>query len=123
MEAQHALKVEVRAAENLGASSSLELRLALFQSVRELLFNVVKHAGVQCALVVVDRKGDDLLLKVIDHGRGFDVSKWQAAGEPGCGFGLLNVRNRLELIGGTLEVISAPAQGTQVTINVRVPLD
>ena len=122
METNHDLKVELRAAEGVGTSSPLELRFFLFQTVRELLFNVVKHAGVQSAVLMLDRQGEDLRLKVIDEGCGFDLGHWQADCPPaGGGFGLLNVRHRVELAGGKLEVSSTSGRGTQVTITVPFP--
>jgi len=123
METTHNLKVELRAAENLGPSSPLELRFLLFQTARELLFNVVKHAGVNAAVVMLDRDGEDLRLKVTDEGRGFDASQWKAAcPSAGGGFGLLNLRHQVELAGGKLEVVSVPGRGVKVTMSVRFPL-
>jgi len=122
METKHDLRVEVRAAAN-AEPSSMELRLLLFQVARELLFNVVKHAGVQAAVVVLDRKGQALSLKVIDQGRGFDFSAWQTeARSPASNrFGLLDVQYRVELAGGQLDLQSAADRGTEVTVTVPLP--
>ncbi len=115
---KHGLRVEVSAAGR-AEPSSLELALLLFPIARELVFNVVKHAGVQTAHLVLEREGQRLRLKVTDQGCGFDASKWQSmcAGSP-RGFGLLDVQNRVELAGGKLEVDSAPGRGTTVTVTV-----
>jgi signal transduction histidine kinase len=120
MATKHDLRVDVRTAGKAEPSSP-ELRLLLFPVARELLFNVVKHAGVQRAHISLEREGRCLRLKVTDQGCGFDLSKWQTLCDaPGRGFGLLNVQNRVELAGGKLQVDSAPGQGTRVTVTVPV---
>jgi signal transduction histidine kinase len=100
-----------------GASS--DLRMLLFQLVRELLFNVVKHAGVQAASVSMMVSGDELIICVADCGRGFDALQRPAGpASTGSGFGLYSVRERLALFGGRLQVHAAPGQGVQATVIV-----
>ena len=96
-----------------------ELRVLLFHVAREMLFNVVKHAGVDRAEVEAIQDEDYLRLKVTDRGQGFDPSVLTAA--HGTGFGLATLRDRLQLVGGRLEVNSAPGEGT--TAVAVVPLD
>lgn len=101
-----------------------ELRVLLLQLVRELLFNVVKHAGVKRATVRIDRRGKRCWISVSDEGRGFDPEAQRALAEGAvaggrgfpAGFGLYSVRERLELLGGGLEVSSRPGGGTTVTL-------
>ncbi len=99
-----------------------EVTVLLFQSVRELLFNVVKHAGVQEARVEVTPVDSQVFIVVADDGAGFEISRSPAANE-GCrgGFGLFAIRERLDLIGGCLEIDSAPGRGSRFTL--RAPLD
>lgn len=94
-----------------------DMRMLLFQIVRELLFNVVKHAGTNRATVEL-RAGtaDQLIIIVRDNGRGFDVTRAEAA--QGNGFGLFRVRERLGLFGGRMEIDAAPGQGTHITLYV-----
>lgn len=95
------------------------LRVLLFQIVRELLFNVVKHAGVQQATVEVrDGVEGELVITVRDGGRGFDVAA--AAAAHAGGFGLFSVRERLNLVGGHMMIDAAPAQGTRITLTIPV---
>lgn len=88
----------------------------LFQSVRELLFNVLKHSGVDQAIVRIesDRKGE-AWLSVEDQGKGLDADALQRALEPGH-LGLFAVKERMEAMGGRVELISAPGKGTTVKI-------
>ncbi|GEM_PF-2414802 len=116
--AKHGLRVDVFAAAK-AEPCSLDLALLLFPVARELVFNVVKHAGVQTANVTLEREDQNLRLKVTDKGCGFDASKWQTMCLGSAhGFGLLDVQNRVELAGGKLEVESAPGRGTTVTVTV-----
>ena len=87
-------------------------RTLLYQTLREVLFNVVKHAEVEHARLVVQQCDDDVVIRVEDDGRRLDASA--AAG----GFGLTNIRSRLELVGGRFEVETAPGRGTRVTLAV-----
>lgn len=112
MQEQHGLNVRILAED--GAEPQDEgARILLFQSVRELLFNVMKHGGVAAALVVLNRVDDARIqLRVEDEGRGFE----QPAA-PGS-FGLFSIQERLGLMGGTMRITSAPGKGTRVTLVV-----
>lgn len=98
-----------------------ELKVLLFESVRELLFNVVKHAHTRSSAINLRRVDGLLQLTVADQGVGFDPNVMSQAGESGRGFGLLSVRERLELFGGRLEVQSAPDQGSRIFLSVPMP--
>ncbi|HSE59247.1 MAG TPA: response regulator [Nitrospiraceae bacterium] len=96
----------------------------LFQSVRELLFNVVKHAGTAQATVTVGctPKGE-LEVTVEDRGCGFDPAS-VAMGHVGGQlkqFGLFSVRERMEAMGGCMMIESAPGCGSKIVL--RVPCD
>lgn len=94
---------------------SRELRSLLTQSVRELLFNAAKHAGVDAARVELESMDDDLLIHIVDEGRGFDPSTLDGGT---TGFGLYSVRERVRLFGADLAVDAAPGDGTHITIRV-----
>jgi PAS domain S-box-containing protein len=94
-----------------------QIMVLLFQSVRELLFNVVKHARVTTAtLRMMRNETDHLRIVVSDQGAGFDPSTLREGLEPAAGFGLLTVRDRLTMLGGRLEVNSTPGEGTTITL-------
>jgi PAS domain S-box-containing protein len=104
-----------------GDSDCLEVRddhaVLVFQSVRELLWNVVKHAESPRAEVTWQVEMGELRVSVEDAGRGFsDVGSAQ-----GGGFGLLSIRERVALQGGRFDVRSERGRGTRVTL--RLPLD
>ena len=83
----------------------------LYQAVRELLFNVVKHAQTPAADVTLAQVGATMQVTVADAGIGFDPSRLRLRG-----FGLLSIRERLELLGGRLDIASTPGQGSQFTL-------
>ncbi len=105
-------------ADTRGASfADREVRVLVTDVVRELLFNIAKHAGTDRATVRLRRDGATAEVEVSDAGSGFDP----AASAAGGGFGLYSVRRRLELLGGTLAVDSAPGRGTRVTLRFSTP--
>jgi len=112
---RHHIVIEL---EDDGQPKPLEhdLSAALFQAVRELLFNVVKHAQAEKAQVSVRRDGDDIRIIVEDWGVGFALSVLGLNGAKRVGFGLFNIRERLHYLGGRVEVESQPGKGTRVTL-------
>lgn len=115
MEMKHGLIVNV-ATDEKAEPKSEELRVLLFQSTRELLFNVVKHASVRIADVEMCRlKGGFVQIRVSDSGAGFDPEKGSSENSQN-GFGLYSIRGRLGLIGGDLEIKSTPGAGSCCTI-------
>jgi len=114
MKKQHGLTVRLVNPENLPPLSE-DIKLLLFESIRELLFNVVKHAAVRVVRVEAKVKRKEMQLIVSDHGRGFDSRDAGPAGTEG-GFGLFTVRERIELIGGHVEIASSPGKGSRITL-------
>ena len=99
---QHGLDVQVDAADAAEALAP-DVKVLVYQAVRELLFNVVKHAGVRAARVTVAPPAGGLVEVVVsDAGKGF-AAPAPAEPAPGGGFGLFSIRERLALFGGRLE--------------------
>jgi signal transduction histidine kinase len=119
VEETHGLEVQV-ISEDACEIQSRELRALLAQSVRELLFNAAKHAGVDEARVRLERADGDFLIHVEDDGRGFDPDDVDGSDTNG-GFGLYSVRERMRLFGADLAIDSVPGDGTHLTI--RIPCD
>ena len=120
MEEKHGLTVGLEAAHAFRIPSE-DMRTLLFQIVRELLFNVVKHAGTKRAVVKLRDADGHISIAVSDEGQGFDVEAAEAREEGG--FGLFSVRERLGLFGGYMDIASAPGEGTSVTVCVPTPPD
>jgi PAS domain S-box-containing protein len=115
MREKHGLAVAVTAPEPAVAVPD-DVSHMLFQAVRELLFNVVKHAGVKNARVTMTLDGGrNLTVAVADDGQGFDAAA-HAAGNAAGSFGLFSIRERFALLDGRMEIDSAPGRGTCVTL-------
>jgi PAS domain S-box-containing protein len=96
--------------------------MLLYQSVRELLINVIKHAKTSRATLSIGFEGTDVLTIVVqDDGRGFDPNSLQtnAASEH---FGIFSVRERMEALAGWCRTESAPGKGTTITLGLPLRL-
>lgn len=113
MEEKHGLRVVLRADEEAHTDRE-DVRVLVFQSVRELLLNAVKHAGVTTVRVELALEdADHLRVTVEDSGTGFDPQAVMDAGiGVAGGFGLFSIRERLALLHGRFEVRSAPGEGS-----------
>jgi PAS domain S-box-containing protein len=93
-------------------------QVILFQVVRELLINVGKHSRASQAKIILSHEGPSLKIQVNDDGVGFDASQIFAPREEKSGFGFFSMRERLNYLGGKLEVKSKPGQGSQIILTV-----
>ena len=114
MQKQYALNV-LLTTNDIKTSYDNRLSGLLYQVVRELLFNVVKHAETLQATVTLEQADDQIRITVSDAGKGFDPTV--VLSDPGVVHGLLNIRHRLDLIGCQMEITSQPGGGTQVVIH------
>jgi PAS domain S-box-containing protein len=117
---ERGLRVEVR-------SHSPDLRLppeveaVCFRVVQEALTNIVRHAEATRVRIDMHVDGDTLVLGVKDDGRGFDPAAARQRALAGGSLGLLSMEERAVLVGGRLDVRSAPGAGTRVLLQVPVP--
>lgn len=96
-----------------------ELRLLLFECVRELLFNAVKHSGVREAHVALGRTREGVARIVVrDEGQGFDPQRLLVRDVSDDSFGLFSIQQRLMDCGGQMHLETAPGRGTRVSITV-----
>ena len=116
MRDKHGLSVELASQGQIAAAPE-EITVLLFQSVRELLFNVAKHAGTRKARIGVLQLGGCIQVQVADEGVGFDPDRLRDPGSHNSsGTGLFSIRERLDYIGGTMEIDAAPGQGARFTL-------
>jgi signal transduction histidine kinase len=92
-------------------------QIVLFRFAQEALINVSRHAGVDRASVALDCDGSRVILRVCDDGRGFDPA---AEFLPPKGWGLAGMRERVESVGGTMHLSSAPGAGTVVEASIPI---
>jgi PAS domain S-box-containing protein len=111
---KYGLEVQI-AADPRATSDRKDIRTLLFESVRELLFNVVKHAKVdRVTLDLALDPGGQVSITLTDEGIGFDASALFDRSKSGkTGWGLFSIRERLAQLGGRFEIHSEPGRGTQ----------
>lgn len=117
----HNLRITVRTEESY-RSLDPELRGMLFKAVNELLFNVVRHAEARTVAVTISREEDTFRVTVEDDGRGFDVSRINSPDGRTGKFGLFNIREHLNFIGGCLDIFSEIGKGTRITLITPVSI-
>jgi PAS domain S-box-containing protein len=93
-----------------------DVALCLFRVAQEALGNLIKHSQAKQAQAELHGANNEIRLRIVDTGLGFDP----ALRSPAAGIGLTSMRERLRLVGGTLSVRSAPMQGTEIL--AQVPL-
>jgi PAS domain S-box-containing protein len=115
MQDTHGFEVELSVPAPIKCPSK-DITVFLFRSTRELLFNALKHAGVKAARVQVNSVESGIQVVVLDEGAGFDSSRIRLSGGTEGGIGLFSMQERLHLLGGKMEIDSAPGRGTRVTL-------
>jgi len=93
-----------------------DIRVLLFRNVRELLINVVKHAQANKVKVSIRKVRDNIHVSVEDDGVGFDPVEVTSIATKKAEFGLFSIRERLEQLGGLIEIDSEPGRGSKITM-------
>lgn len=113
---KHGLKVKVK--DKLRTPLSDEIKVMFWKSARELLHNVVKHAGAKKVAIRLEGKDGQVVLTVQDDGRGFDPEA--ARDRAGETFGLFSIEERLRQFGGSMHIETAPGRGATVRLEATV---
>jgi len=100
---------------NVPAEIDQNVALCLFRVAQEALGNAVKHSDAGHIWVDVTGGPSTVALTIADDGKGFDVN-----GPPNAGLGLISMRERVESVGGVLEIHATPASGTRLTVTVPI---
>jgi PAS domain S-box-containing protein len=96
-----------------------ETRYLLYECVRELLFNALKHSGIKEAYVTLLRGNDHRIKLVVkDEGKGFDPNLLIGPRSENATLGLFSIQQRLAHIGGEMEIVTAPDKGTSITVTL-----
>jgi signal transduction histidine kinase len=114
------LKLKVKT-DNPGGDISRQdgkVEAAIFAIVQETVNNAIKHAQAKNIVVELHETSTAIFTTIVDDGQGFDYDKVMATYEERGSLGMVNIRERTELIGGELSVKSAPGEGTYITVYV-----
>lgn len=97
----------------------MHVETTVYRVTQEALTNILKHSQAQRVSIILEFRGDHLLLIVEDNGKGFDAKAALRATGAGRGLGLIGMQERVALVDGTLDIESSPGAGT--TVFVRIP--
>lgn len=98
-----------------------EMEVGLFRWAQGAIGNIMQHSEAKNARISVKLEGEDLVLRISDDGKGFDVTQLTRMEETGRGAGLFGIQERVRLLGGKCIIESRMGEGT--TITARVPLN
>jgi signal transduction histidine kinase len=97
------------------------METALFRAVQEAVSNIAKHANAEHVLIQCGVEGDVLTIEIEDDGNGFEVAAVRRPTDEGHGWGLLGITERVEALGGSVVIDTAPGQGARIVVTVPVP--
>ncbi|MEV4427404.1 sensor histidine kinase [Streptomyces sp. NPDC049602] len=115
------VRVTLRHLGNPDVSLPPEVDLAAYRIVQESLTNVVRHAATSTCRVTVERRTDTLLVEIADDGRGTTAPTRTPGADPAGGYGLVGMRERATLLGGSLSAGPRPGGGFHVTALLPLP--
>lgn len=107
--------------ENYERILDFKTEATVFSIVQEAITNIKKHAGASNVWLTLEEREDSLFVTIKDDGKGFDVKEVEKSYDRRGSLGLLNMRERTELIGGQISFDSAIGQGTSVNLVVPIP--
>lgn len=117
MEEKHGVRFTVlRNQEKIDLDENMQI--ILFQVARELVVNVIKHASAREARLSLSLNDSNIVLEVWDDGRGFSSELIGEVGAEEMGFGIFNIRERISLLGGTMNIKSTGGISTTVTVTI-----
>ena len=93
-----------------------EVAIVLFKAVREILVNILKHAQTNRAFININQDKNNIRVEINDKGIGFDFRQTRSESSKKCGFGLFNIKERLDQLGGEFIINSKPGKGTKVVL-------
>ena len=120
MRQQYQLSVQVEVQPGTTVTLPEDQSVLIFQSIRELLINVAKHARVDQAAVRMEQRDGRLVIAVMDEGLGSDQASAPAQ-SLSSKFGLFSIGERMRALGGTFEFKSTPGKGTSATLSLPLP--
>jgi len=109
------VRIEVETDRNLRGRFDGAVEIAVYRVAQEAITNAIRHGLAERIRVGLAPRGDDVELRVSDEGSGFDPESAD------LGFGIVGMRERAELAGGSIAIESAPGRGA--TVRMRLPIE
>ncbi|RYD97097.1 MAG: hypothetical protein EOP50_05995 [Sphingobacteriales bacterium] len=108
MNVKHNLSVSVEIGAECNALNE-HLQVVLYRIIQEQFNNIISYAAAKTVTIRLMKQAGDLLLKIQDDGKGMDLSSKTT------GIGLVNIRRRVQILGGSVQIVSAPGKGFSLT--------
>ena len=99
------------------------VELAAFRIIQEALTNIKKHSGAENASIRVEFTKEQLNLLISDNGKGFDKSKLKTAEHEDAGYGLLSMKERVELLNGKFDLKTTHGKGTKIFVSISLDIN
>jgi signal transduction histidine kinase len=97
------------------------VEIAIYRIAQEALSNIAKHAEAASACMQLSDRGNAIVLTIQDDGKGFEVEKVRRQKGPGCGLGLISMRERAEMLGGSFRIESSLKSGATIHVVIPIP--
>lgn len=94
-------------------------KIFIYRSVRELIINIIKHAGTEDGHVMLWRNNKNLVVEVRDNGAGFEADLCQESDS--MSFGLFSIKKRFDAIGGNVDIKSTRGKGAEIVLSIPIP--
>ena len=95
-------------------------KIIIYRAVNELIINVIKHSGLKEAKIELSKDNNTILIKIQDHGSGFEINTKNKSDF--CGFGLYSLSERFNNMGGEIIIKSEPGKGTKIAMSVPMEI-
>ena len=102
---------------------SKEMKVLLFKATRELMINITKHSHAKEVTITIHRIKGRISVSVQDDGVGFDSAEIGSSSREALKFGLFGIKERLNLMSGSVKISSLPDSGTHITLTAPLELD
>jgi len=119
IESKYHLPVKVRFSGPLGSIND-EIKIITYRVMKEIVQNTVKHARAGFVDIIINNDNNTLNVDVTDNGGGFDAEGMIVSQYTSDGFGLFDVREKINHLGGQLTIRSTPGSGTRISLNIPV---
>jgi signal transduction histidine kinase len=97
-----------------------KVEIAIYRIIQESFNNISKYAEATEVSLDLYRKENKVFVRVKDNGKGFEIDNLAKNKKAGTGFGLINMKERAELVGGKVEINSNPGQGTELLLEINL---
>jgi PAS domain S-box-containing protein len=118
----HQMKVSTDIAE-IDPLLSPKARIILYRIFQEVLNNIEKHAQATHVSLAIKKEGDEICFSVKDNGKGFDLSEVLTRNSAEKGLGLATLRERVRMLGGSLDLWSEEGKGTRISFSIPIEKD